>query len=229
MVREAGASSVCLVPSSACLAFASGLPVLESAGLAVVDLGHGLLQASVYSRGSAILHLQEACGGQDLTQRLREHFRRRHWLAVGETELFRVLATLRCVAPSPSSGQEEEWIEIRGQDLQSGLPRVLTVASWELNRLLELSLLPLQRMLSRMVEDLPPEILHQILQQGVFLAGGLSQLHGLASYLEQHLALPVRILPQAELAVSFGLQGFLQQSQLLQILLASGMGAGRFV
>lgn len=226
MVREAGASTVCLVPSSACLAFASGLPILESAGLAVVDLGHGLSQATVYSRGSAVLHLQEDCGGQELAQRLREHFRRRHWLAVGETELSRVMGTLHCVT-QPSS-QEDEWLEVRGQDLQSGLPRRLTVANWELNRLLELSLQPLQRMLSRMVEDLPPEILHQILQQGVFLAGGLSQLHGLSSYLEQHLALPVHVLPQAELAVCSGLQGFLQQSSLLQVLLASGAGAGRF-
>lgn len=221
MLREAGASSVCLVPSSACVALASGHSPLQAPAVAVVELGYQLLQASVYSRGTAVQHLQQPGGANALLLRLQEHFLRRHWLAVGQSELEKVLPQL-----SAQDG-EEHFLEVRGKDVQSGLPRVLTAAAWELDRWVEQTLQTVLGMLGQLLEETPPELLHVLLQQGLFLAGGFARLRGLPELLQSQLGLPVHLLPEPETAVSRGLSQLLRDGSALEALVSSQALAGR--
>lgn len=221
LLREAGAASVCLVPASLCLVGALGREALDSAGVAVVEFGHGLCQASVFTRGRALVHFQEEVGGLDLQRRIGEHFRRRHWLALGREQIRSITERLDCRSlergHSSSEAVEEDsgWWCLAGQDLQSGLPRTLTVAPWELNFVLRESLRPLIRLLGRLVEDLPPDILHPILQDGVLLAGGLSQLAGLEDFLEAEITMPVRVWSGQSSATVAGMGLFLRHPDLL--------------
>ena len=221
MLKEAGAGSVCLVPSSACVAVAAGQSPLEAAAVAVLDLGYHLMQASVFSRGTAVHHLHQVGGAHHLMQRLQDHFLRRHWLAVGQSQLEQVLPQL-----TASSGQET-YLEVRGKDLQSGLPRSLMVAAWELDRWVDFTVQAVLQLLSQLIEETPPELLQALLEQGLFLAGGLSRLRGLDSYLQQHLSMPVHLLEEPELAVSRGLSRLLQDGPQLEALVKSQALAGR--
>ena len=221
MLRELGAGSVCLVPSSACLAMAAGQSPLEAPAVAVLDLGHHLMQASVFSRGIAVHHLQQQGGAHHLMQRLQDHFLRRHWLAVGHSQLLQVLPQLWA-----QSGQER-WIELRGKDLQSSLPRSLMVAAWELDRWVDLTVQAVLQLLRQLVEETPPELLQSLLEQGLFLGGGLSRLQGLPELLQQQLSLPVHRLEEPELAVSRGLSLLLQDGPRLEALIHSQALTGR--
>lgn len=220
MLKEAGAASVCLVPATACAAIAGCGAFGESSAVAVVQLGHELLQASLYSRGAVVSHWQQGGGGVELAQRLHDHLLRRHFLDVGETELTELVPRTRC-----PGDDVEEWLEVRGKDVQSGLPRSLPVAGWELSRWVELSLQPVVALLNGLIEETPPQMLQQILQDGLLVSGGLSQLNGLGGYLQRNLSLPVRILPEPGHAVLRGLQTLLREPRLLDTLVLAGRTA----
>jgi len=165
--------------------------------------------------------LQMRGGAEELLQRLQEHLLRRHWLAVGATELEKLL---RFVSVRPG---REDWLEVRGKDLQSGLPRRLMVAAWELDRWVELTLHSILRMLTQLLEETPPDLLQAILSQGLFVGGGLAGLQGLAEYLSAQLSLPVQVLDEPELAVARGLATLLKDSDTLDALVQSQVLAGR--
>lgn len=221
MLREAGCGSLCLLPSAACLAVAAGHPPPQYPAVAVLELGHQLMQATVFSRGTAVHQLQQRGGAEELAQRLHEHLLRRHWLAVGHAELEKLLGFV-----SASSGRED-WLEVRGKDLQSGLPRRLMVAAWELDRWVELALQSILRMISQLLEETPPELLQVILNQGIFVGGGLSALQGLREALSAQLSLPIHILPEPDLAVARGLATLLRDEETLDALVQSQVLAGR--
>lgn len=221
MLQEAGCSSVCLLPSAACLAVAAGCPPPQYPAVAVLELGYQLMQATVFSRGTAVQQLQQRGGAEELSLRLQEHLLRRHWLAVGSSQLERLLVFL-----SAQAGRED-WLEICGKDLQSGLPRRLMVAAWELDRWVELTLQSILRMITQLLEETPPDLLQVILSQGLFVGGGLSALTGLQEFLSGHLSLPVHILEQPELAVARGLSSLLKDEETLDALVQSQVLAGR--
>jgi rod shape-determining protein MreB len=221
MLQEAGCNSVCLLPSAACLAVAAAHPPPQYPAVAVLELGYQLMQATVFSRGTAVQQLQVRGGAEELTQRLQEHLLRRHWLAVGSNQLERLLGFL-----SARPGRED-WLEVGGKDLQSGLPRRLMVAAWELDRWVELTLQSILRMITQLLEETPPDLLQVILTQGLFLGGGLSGLNGLQEFLSAHLSLPVHIVEQPELAVARGLSTLLQDEETLNTLVQSQVLAGR--
>jgi rod shape-determining protein MreB len=221
MLKELGAGSVCLVPSSACVALAAGHSPLESVAVAVLDLGYHLMQASVFSRGTAVHHLQYCDGAQALMNRLQEYFLRRHWLAVGQSQLEQVLPQLSAL------GGQETFLEVRGKDLQSGLPRTLMVAAWELERWVDMTVAAVVQLLSQLIEETPPELLPSLLEQGVFLAGGVSALEGLDSLLQKQLSLPVHRLAEPERACCQGLTHLLQDASQLEALVKSQALAGR--
>ena len=221
MLREAGCASLCLLPSAACLAVAAGHPPPQYPAVAVLELGYQLVQATVFSRGTAVHQLQMRGGAEELLQRLQDHLLRRHWLAVGVSELEKLL---RFVSVRPG---REDWLEVRGKDLQSGLPRRLMVAAWELDRWVELTLQSILRILSQLLEETPPDLLQAILSQGLFVGGGLSALQGLAEYLSAQLSLPVQVLEEPDLAVARGLATLLKDSDTLDALIQSQVLAGR--
>lgn len=221
MLREAGCNSLCLLPSAACLAVAAGHPPPQYPAVAVLELGHQLMQATVFSRGTAVHQLQIRGGAEELSQRLQEHLLRRHWLAVGHTQLEQLLGFV-----SAESGRED-WLEVGGKDLQSGLPRRLMVAAWELDRWVELTLQSVTRMITQLLEETPPDLLQVILAQGIFVGGGLSALKGLQAALSAQLSLPIHILPEPDLAVARGLSTLLKDDDTLDSLIQSQVLAGR--
>ena len=221
MLQEAGCGSVCLLPSAACLAVAAGHPPPQYPAVAVLELGHQLMQATVFSRGTAVQQLQLRGGAEELTRRLQEHLLRRHWLAAGADQLQRLLGFL-----SARPGRED-WLEVGGKDLQSGLPRRLMVAAWELDRWVDLTLQSITRMVTQLLEETPPDLLQVILTQGLFVGGGFSALDGLQEFLSAHLSLPVHIVEQPELAVARGLSVLLRDEETLDALVQSQVLAGR--
>jgi rod shape-determining protein MreB len=221
MLRESGGASLCLLPSAACVAVAAGHPPPQYPAVAVLELGHQLMQATVFSRGTAVHQLQQRGGAEELTLRLREHLSRRHWLDTGHSEVEKLLGFV-----SAQSGREE-WLEIRGKDLQSGLPRRLMVAAWELDRWVDLSLQSILRMITQLLEETPPDLLQVILSQGIFVSGGLSGLQGLQAALSAQLSLPIHILPEPDLAVARGLAALLKDEETLEALIQSQVLAGR--
>lgn len=218
MLREAGAASVCLVPATACAALAAVPELTEVAAVAVVELGHELVQATVYSRGAVVAHRQQPGGASELCRRLRDHLLGHHYLDVGRTELEALLPHLYCANAERGS----EWFEVAGKDLQSGLPRSLPVAYWELSRWIEATLEPVVALIAGLIEDIPPTMLQQILQDGLRLGGGFSELGGLPEYLQLAVGLPVRRFEQPQRSVARGLEKLLQQPATLDVFLANG-------
>lgn len=214
LLRDCGAASVCLVPASACAALAAE-ETLDTPGLAILQLGQDLMQASLYRRSSVVMHVQIPLGARELRRQLREYLLRRHWLEVGEHQLEGLLPQLQVGGPGLS--QEERWLELRGKDLASGLPRTLMVAGWELDRWLEPFLQPLLEMLTTLLEETAPDLLQPILERGFLLSGGLSQLTGLGNFLSQRLSMPVQPIDQPERAVARGLVRLIQNPQSLDL------------
>lgn len=219
MLREAGAASVTLVPATACALLGhqeAATPWNERVACAGLEAGSETLQASVYSRGRAVFHWQKPGGAAELCLHLTDHFLRRHFLHVGSGELRRLLPQLAL----PSwRGDDSRWLEVKGRDMQSGLPRVLSVAPWELDRCLELCIAPLRELLTSMMEETPPELLQQLLEDGVSLSGGLAGLQGLPEWLHAQVGLPVTRTPGPADAVIRGLARMLNEPRTCEALL----------
>jgi len=220
LLRDLGATSVCLVPSSVCVALAGKRSLLEEPAVAVLDLGLELMQISVYSRGTAIQHAQLVGGARRLQRQLYDHCLRRHWLALGQSQLDQLLPRLKV------GGDKEHWLELRGKDLPSGLPRTFMLAAWEVAEWVDEAVQSVHQLVGQMLEETPPSLLQPLLQQGLLLAGGFSQLDGLAESIEQQFSLPVLALEQPEQAVARGLACLIQDSKGLESLLQSQALAG---
>lgn len=188
--HEGGASKAYLIEQPMAAAIGAKLPLEEPTGSLIVDIGGGTSEVAVLSLGGVVAHRAVRVGGFDLDATLQTYVRRAHAIAIGE----RTAEELKIAIGSAYPQAEEPRAEIRGRELATGLPKVITVGAEEVREALEEPLGHIVEAVRETLGNCPPELAEDILTDGIRLVGGVALLGGLDARLSEETEVPVRVL-----------------------------------
>jgi rod shape-determining protein MreB and related proteins len=188
---QAGARQVWLIEEPIAAAIGAGLPIDEPTGTFIVDVGGGTTEVAVISMGGLVSRVTCKVGGFDLDDEITRFLRTEYGMAVGE----RTSEHLKMAIGSASPLDEEGKAEVRGREIDSGAPKTVIVSSEEIRRALGNPTRVIVEAVRTTLAETPPELAHDVLDQGIYLTGGGALLRGLDRRLSAETGIPVHLAP----------------------------------
>ncbi len=187
---NAGARWARLIEEPMAAAIGAGLPVAEPTGSMVVDIGGGTTEVAVISLGGIVVSRSIRIGGDELDQDLIAYGRREYNLLVGE----RTAEDIKIAIGSAYPGEhDEQRATLRGRDLLTGLPRSVEIAADQVREAMEQSVQQIVDTVKDTIEETPPELVADIMDQGIVLAGGGALLQGLDRRVAEATQMPTYV------------------------------------
>ena len=190
---QAGAREAYLIEEPMAAAIGAGLPVHDPTGNMVVDIGGGTTEVAVISLGGIVSSRSIRIGGDELDEAIIQYMKRTYNLLIGERTAESVKMTIGSAMPSP----EEESMDIRGRDLVTGLPKTLPVSVREIELALSEPVSAIVDAVKVTLEKTPPELSADIMDRGIVMTGGGSQLRRLDKLLTKETGMPVIVAEDA--------------------------------
>ncbi|MFH1631548.1 MAG: rod shape-determining protein [bacterium] len=208
----AGARQVFLVEESIAAAIGARLPITESIGSMIVDIGGGTTEIAVISLGGVVTWKSLPIAGDEMTKNVSQYIRDTFNLLVGE----RVAETVKHRIGSALELGEPTGMELRGRDLITGLPKQVFVNDSQIREALSKSVQTIIENIKATLEVTPPELVADIYERGIVLSGGGSLLKGLDQRLAKEVDIPVTIANDPLTAVARGTGAMLDDDELLK-------------
>ena len=219
---NAGARQVFLVEEPMAAAIGAGLPVSAPTGSMIVDIGGGTTEIAVISLGGIVTVKSLRLAGDKMDQAVAEYARSKFFLLLGEKMAEEVKIAVGNAYPlsdlsdlSDLNKREIRKTIMRGRDLKTGLPRSQEVTETEIREALDLPLQSIADTVKETVEDTPPELVSDIIQHGITLCGGGSQIPGLADLIAERTKITVRVAKDPMTCVVRGTGILLDKPKLL--------------
>ncbi len=184
---SAGAREAYLIEEPIAAALGAGLPVSEVRGSMVVDIGGGTTEVAVMSMSGVVVSRSLRVAGDEMDQDIVQYIRNKYNLLVGEGVAEQVKMKIGSAYPL----QQEKTMEVRGRNLVNGLPESIEVSSVEVRDALSGSVQVIVDTIRDALDEVPPEIVADLMDTGICLAGGGALLQGLADRLADELNLRV--------------------------------------
>ncbi|HZV17949.1 MAG TPA: rod shape-determining protein [Sphingobium sp.] len=200
-VSNAGASEVRLVEEPMAAAIGAGLPVTEPIGAMVVDIGGGTTEVAVLSLQGIAYSGSVRVGGDKLDEAIASHVRRRHNLMIGEISAERVKMTIGRATMPDGAG---ERMTVKGRDLVNGRPSEVQVTEAEIAEAVREPVGHIIKAVMHALEQTPPELAADMIDEGITLTGGGSLLGRLDEALADATGLPVKIADDPLVCVAKG-------------------------
>jgi rod shape-determining protein MreB and related proteins len=197
--RNAGAREVHIVEEPLAAAVGVKLPVMDAVGSMIIDIGGGTTDIAVISLGGVVRSKNLRIAGDQLNQDIVSYIRSEFKLLIGEKTAEAVKIAIGSVRP-----QEPMESAIKGRDLVSGLPKEVAVTDSDIREAIAPSINILLEAIKEVLETTPPEILSDVMNQGVHLVGGGSLLRGWPEFLKENLKIPVEVDDDPLTAVARG-------------------------
>ena len=199
--KQAGAGSVFLIEEPMAAAIGVGLPVSEPAGSMIVDIGGGTCEVAIISL-AGIVHSYSArqAGGDAMDMCIMKYVQRVYNLLIGE----RMAEWIKIEIGSAYLLAEEKKLEIKGRDIVAGLPKTLTITSEEVRDALKDPVSEIVDAVRSTLDKCEPELAADLVDRGLVLSGGSSQLRGLDKLLAAQTGLPVTLADDPLSAVAEG-------------------------
>lgn len=189
--RQAGAKTVDLIEESMAAALGAGLPVFESVGSMIVDIGGGTSEVSVISLGDIVTAKTIKTAGDDMDEAIISYIRKRHNLLIGERTAEDIKLTIGSACEF--EGDENATMEIKGRNLIDGLPKNIMVNAREIREALSEPLTRIVEAIRQTLESTPPELAADIIDKGITLTGGGALIPGIDLLIARETAMPVNI------------------------------------
>jgi rod shape-determining protein MreB len=173
--RNAGAREAHLIEEPMAAAIGAGLPVTDATGSMIVDIGGGTTEVAVVSLGGIVVSRSIRVAGDEMDQEIILYARQKHNLLIGE----RMAEEVKIAAGSAHPLPEEKMVTLRGRDLVTGLPKSIEVSSVEIREAISSSVAQIVDAVRTTIEETPPELVSDLMAQGIALAGGGALLAGL--------------------------------------------------
>lgn len=190
-VRSAGAQEVELIESSMAAALGVGLPVYEATGSMIIDIGGGTCDVAVLSLGGIACCNSIKVGGEAMDEAIVSYMRKNHNLLIGE----RTAEDIKLKLGSAAEYDGEAAMEVRGRNLADGLPGSVEITSADVRYVLQEPVSQIIAVIKETLEVTLPELASDIIDRGIYLTGGASQLRGLPKLIEEEIGIPV-IVPE---------------------------------
>jgi rod shape-determining protein MreB len=208
----AGAREVYLIEEPMAAAIGAGLPVTEPSGNMIVDIGGGTTEVAVISLAGIVTSRSIRVAGDKMDDAIVAFIKRKYNLLIGERTAEMIKKTLGNAHPP----EELLTMDIKGRDLVAGVPKTLTINSDEIRESLAEPVSAIVEAVKSVLERTPPELAADIVDRGIVLTGGGSQLKNLDVLLREETGLPVMVCESPECAVVLGTGRALDELTLLR-------------
>ncbi|MFH1769392.1 MAG: rod shape-determining protein [Parcubacteria group bacterium] len=187
---NAGAREVYLIEEPMAAAIGARLPVQEASANFVVDIGGGTTDIAVISMGGVVASRALKVAGDKMTQDISRYMREHHNMLIGDTSAEDIKIEVASAYPM----KEELSKKVRGRDILTGLPKEMIVTSNEIRNAIHPSIKQITSAIKATIEETPPELIADLLNQNIVLTGGGSLLRGLDELISHETKLPAEII-----------------------------------
>jgi len=171
---RAGAKNAYVVKEPILAAIGAGIPIQESKGYMVVDIGGGTTDVAVISLGGIVASTSVKWAGNKIDHAIAEYIKKTFNLAIGDKTAEEVKIKIGAAVPL----EEELRVTIKGRDFIQGLPRSAQVSTNEIVKAIDVELKQIIKAIKDVLQETPPELASDIIDYGIIMTGGSSQLRG---------------------------------------------------
>lgn len=198
--HEAGAQKTYLIEEPKAAAIGAGLNIYAPNGNMVVDIGGGTTDIAVLSLGGVVVSESIKIAGDRFDEAIMRYVRRKYNVLIGERTAEAIKKRIGAVYDHP----EAKFVEVKGRCMNQGLPKVITISSKEMIEALAEPITAILDAICLVIEKTPPELLGDILHNGIVMTGGGSLLYGFDKLITRVTKIPTRVAKDAVSCVAIG-------------------------
>ena len=198
--EQAGARDVFIIEEPIAAAIGAGIDIYKPCGNMIVDIGGGTSDIAVISLGGTVVSASIKIAGDDFDEAIIRYMRKKHNLLIGE----RTAEDLKIKIGSAYKRSEVDYMDVRGRNLVTGLPRTVKVSSEETEEALKETTAQIVETIHSVLEKTPPELAADIADRGIVLTGGGSMLRGLEDLIEAKTGINTMTAEEPMTAVAIG-------------------------
>lgn len=216
--ESAGAREVFLIEEPMAAAIGAGLPVSEPICNMIIDIGGGTTEVAVISLAGIVYSRSVRVAGDKMDSAIIQYIKRKYNLLIGERSAEIIKTTIGNAYPDT---ENIETIEVKGRDLASGIPKILSIDSEEIRIAISEQIDAIVDTVKIALEHTPPELASDIVDRGIILTGGGALLKNLDKLLREETSLPIRVAEEPLLAVVMGAGKALDSIEILKKIVLS--------
>jgi rod shape-determining protein MreB and related proteins len=209
---SAGAREAFLIEEPMAAAVGAGLPVMEAQGSLIVDIGGGTTEVAVFALGGIVVSRSIRVAGDEMDEDIINYARQKYNLLIGE----RMAEKVKIAIGSAFSLPEEKSMTLRGRNLVTGLPDAVEVSSIEIREALSNSVNTIVETVRSTLDETPPELVADLMETGIALAGGGALLQGLVERVADETNIHTWIAEDPLTAVARGAEAVLERLEVLK-------------
>ncbi len=197
---KAGAADAYVVKEPILAAIGAGIPIQEALGRMVADIGGGTIDVAVISLGGIVASTSVKVAGNKLDRAVIDYVKKQYNLAIGDKTAEEIKIQIGSAVPMV----EELSMSIKGRDLVSGLPRTVELKTNEVVQAMNRELREMMNAVRKVLQDTPPELASDIIDNGIILTGGTSQLRNLPELVYRRTGVEAKLAQDAYFCVVRG-------------------------
>lgn len=198
--QAAGAKTAYIIKEPIVGAIGAGIPIGSASGHMIVEIGGGTIECAVISLGGIVTSSSVRIGGNKLDSAIAEHVRKKYGLAIGE----RTSEDIKISIGSALYLPEKMKMDVKGRDIVAGLPKTITVTSDDVTDAIQNELEGIVQTVKDVLYNTPPELSADVMEKGMILSGGSSQLRNLADLISQATGVPAYVADEPMFCVVKG-------------------------
>ncbi len=197
---KAGARNAYVIKEPILAAIGAGIPIHEPRGHMIADIGGGTIDVAVISLGGIVASTSVKCAGNRIDQAIADFIKKTYNLAIGDKTAEDIKIEIGSAVPV----EEELSMLIKGRDLLSGLPRTVTIGTNEVVRAISRELREMIKAIRNVLQETPPELAADIIDRGIIMTGGTSQLRHFPELVFRRTGVPATLANEAQFCVAKG-------------------------
>ncbi len=197
---SAGAKEAYLIPEPLAAAIGARIPISESSGNMVVNIGGGTAEVAVICLGGLVVSNSARVAGNRIDESIADHLRRTYNLIVGD----RTAEMIKIKIGSALPLDDNPTLEVKGRDAIAGLPRTVELTSHEVTEVIQGPLKGIVGAVKSVLEQTPPELSSDVIDKGMVLTGGTALLQNIDKFLTQSTGVPAHVAENPILCVAYG-------------------------
>jgi rod shape-determining protein MreB len=200
--REAGAKNAFIVKEPVLAALGAGIPINNASGNMIINIGGGTTEIAVISLGGIVSWNSIRIAGDAMNNAISDFLKKKYNFSIGDVTAEKL--KIEIGSALPLSEKEKEIMEIKGQDIVSGLPRNIEVSSNDIAEAIQPQLKEIIQAIKNVLRDTPPELSADIIEKGMILTGGGSLLKNIDEIIYKNIGVPAYVSDEAQLCVAKG-------------------------
>jgi len=197
---KAGAADAFVVKEPILAAIGAGIPIQEPMGRMVADMGGGTIDVAVISLGGIVASTSVKVAGNALDRSIIDFAKKNHNLAIGDKTAEQIKIQIGSAVPVT----EELSMQVKGRDLVSGLPRTVEFKTNEIVQAMNRELREMMNAARKVLQETPPELASDIIDNGIILTGGTSQLRNMPELVFRRTGVHAKLAQDAYFCVARG-------------------------